>query len=124
MKLSGRKAGNLTLFIDASSNEVVLKIQVDSQGRPLIAYHLYDARGRLVADSPEPREFPDGVQVRAEDDELLLDIPSDQQCHICYHLYSRQGQPLTVSDGMRTQVYPALRMDGRTMASGRSKDLV
>ena len=124
MKLGGRKAGSLTMFIDSASNETVLKIQIDPQGRPLVAYRLYDCRGHLVADCSELREYPDGLRVVSHDEEILLDISPDLQDHICYHLYNSQGKLLTLSTGMRTQVFPTLRMDGKSTVSGRAKDPV
>jgi hypothetical protein len=122
MRLGGRRSGTITLFIDASSNEVVLKLQADPSGCTLVGFTLYDAVGRLVIDSPEPRSFPDGLTVTAADEEILLELPPDPDTHITYRLYSNSGRLLTVSDGKRTQVFNTLRMSGQsTISAVRNK---
>jgi hypothetical protein len=122
MKLGGRRAGSITLFIDTASDEVVLKIQTDENGRPLVAFKLYDSYGQLVVDSPEPRAFPEGLCINSPDNEVLLQLPADQQGPISYKLYSRKGTLLTHSNGERTRVFASLRMDGKT-ASARTRDV-
>ena len=121
MKLGGRRAGHVTLFIDTTSNEIVLKIQVDEAGRPLVSYKLFDTDGELVEESGEPRTFPEGVCVKSSADELLLNIPEDAEDAISYRLYSPTGKLLTFSDGLRTQIFPSLRMDGKSVGPARAK---
>jgi hypothetical protein len=122
MRLGGRRAGNVTMFVDAFSEEVLLKILVNESGACLVSYRLYDASGRLVADSPVPQAFPEGLLIRSNDDELLLEIPQDEEEHICYRLYGRSGELLTNSDGKHTAIYPNLRMDGKTAGPYRSNE--
>lgn len=121
MRLEGRKPGNVTLFIDGSSEEVVLRIQIDDAGRPLIGFRLYDSQGQLVKDSNEPQAFPEGLNVTSPDGEVLLDLPAGHQGDIAYKLYSRGGHLLTLSDGLRTQVFSYLRMEGKGTAPYRQK---
>jgi hypothetical protein len=121
MRLEGRKPGNVTLWIDGSTEEVVLRIQIDDAGHPLIGYKLYDSQGQLVEDSNEPKAFPDGLNVTSPDGEVLLDFPPGHQGDIAYRLYNRGGALLTHSDGLRTQVYSYLRMEGKGTAPYRQK---
>ncbi len=121
MKLGGRRAGHVTLFIDATSNDIVLKIQVDDSGGAQVAYKLFDVEGQLVEESGEPRIFPEGVCVKSSADELLLNIPAAPEDAISYRLYGSTGQLLTFSDGLRTQIFPSLRMDGKSVGPARAK---
>jgi hypothetical protein len=121
MRLEGRKPGNITLFIDGSSDEVVLRVQIDDSGRALIGFRLYDAQGSLVQDSLEPKAFPEGLCVTATDGETLLELPPGYQGDITYRLYNRVGQLLTLSDGARTQVFSYLRMEGKGTTAYRQK---
>jgi hypothetical protein len=121
MRLEGRKPGNVTLFVDGSTDEVVLRIQIDDGGRALIGFRLYDASGGLVIDSIEPKAFPEGLNVTSSDGETLLQLPPGHQGDICYRLYNHTGQLLTHSDGLHTQVYSFLRMEGKGTAPYRQK---
>lgn len=76
-----------------------------------MAYHLYDARGQLVAESAL-EHVPEGLTVRCRAGELLLDIPKDAGVAIQYRFYNGSGLLLTASDGARTRIYPLLRMEG------------
>lgn len=121
MKLGGRRPGHVTLFMDTTSSETVLRIQVDESGRALVAYKLFDTEGNLVEESGEARIFPEGVCVKSAADELLLNIPADSEEAISYRLYGPSGQLLTFSDGQRTQIFPSLRMDGKSVGPARAK---
>ena len=111
MKLSGRKANSVLAFVDAGSGEALLRATADSHSEPLLAYHLYDSRGDLVADVPEPASYPDGLTVTANDGEVLLHVPAKAGESIHYRLYNRDGFLMTWSDGLRTQIFGFLRMD-------------
>jgi hypothetical protein len=121
MKLSGRRAGSLTTFVDTSREEVLLQILADEQSRPLIAYTLYDAGGQLVATSPDPKPYPNGLSVKTADEELLLDVPADLDGSLTYRLYNHTGHLLTVSDGKRTQIFGHLRMDGNKIGANQRR---
>lgn len=112
MKLGARKGGTSTSFVDTDSDEVLLQFSWDAAGLTYLAYHLYDESGGLVADSggvlPVRR-----VCILGAKDELLLDVPEDSEQHIRYRLYNREGRLLTVSDGVRTQIFGFLRMEPR-----------
>lgn len=84
----------------------------DENGHLLIAFHIYDAKGSLVADSEGLSHYPDGLTVRCAAGELLLDVPADDSNHIQYRLYNGDGNLLTWSDGARTKIGPLLRMEG------------
>lgn len=110
------------MFVDSAADEVLLKILGNEAGCALVAYRLYDASGQLVADSPEPQAFPNGLLINSMNEEVLLEIPEDQEEHINYRLYSRLGQLLTISDGGRTQVFGSLRMDGKAAGPYKSRE--
>lgn len=113
MKLGGRRVGNLTIFMDSTCEEVLLKIETDSSGAAAVSFRLYDSQGNLVVDSPDAKSFPEGISIRAADDELLLEIPPLETATISYCLYSKTGKLLTSSDGVRTQIFGGLRMAGK-----------
>jgi hypothetical protein len=119
MKLSGRRPGTLTTFIDTSRDEVLLQFQADEQGLPLIAFTLYDANGALVAEAPKLQPYPDGVSISSPDKEVLLEVHTDDDVSVMYRLYNHEGKLLTVSDGQRTQIFGYLRMEGNKVSHGR-----
>lgn len=98
--------------MDAASGEGIFQVASDADGLLFMAFHLYDATGRFVAESDGLDHYPDGVTIRCGGGELLLDIPADSGDNIQYRLYNRSGYLLTRSDGARTIIYPLLRMEG------------
>lgn len=78
----------------------------------LLCFHLYDAAGRLVADSNGFDQFPKGIVVKCAKGEQLLNVPLDPARPVQYRLYNASGHLLTWSDGVKTKIYPQLRMDG------------
>lgn len=111
MKLSGRKANSIISFVDSPSGDVLLRASADGQSNTLLAYHLYDSRGELVAEVSEPTSFPDGLTITADNGEVLLYVPSDVGESLHYRLYNHAGFLTTSSDGKRTQIFGHLRMD-------------
>ena len=112
-RLENRRAGSLTTFVDSPSGECVLQGGSDGSGEIFLAFHLYDSRGALVAESAGFEQLADGgLKVKCAKGELLLDIPRDMSANIRYRLYNAEGSLLTWSDGARTKIYPNLRMDG------------
>lgn len=112
MRLGNRRPGTSTTFIDATSGEGIFQVASDGEGILFMAYHLYDARGELVAQSAGLEHAPDGLTVRCSAGELLLDIPENSDVDIQYRFYNGSGHLLTSSDGFRTKIYPLLRMEG------------
>lgn len=84
----------------------------DEDGVLLLAFHLYDASGQLVAESEGFEHFPDGLTVCCDAGEQLLHVPRDITASVQYRLYNSTGRLLTCSDGMRTKIYAQLRMAG------------
>lgn len=84
----------------------------DENGVLLLAFHLYDSGGQLVAESDGFRHFPDGITICCEAGEELLHVPRDLTAPVHYRLYNSVGLLLTCSDGARTRICPPLRMDG------------
>jgi hypothetical protein len=77
----------------------------------LVAYHLYDEYGALVAES-ELHDAPFGLAVYSGAGDLLLGMPAKAAGGgIQYRLYASNGRLLTSSDGVRTKIYPYLRME-------------
>ena len=111
MKFGDRQPGTSTTFIDSASGEHVLQIASDEDGTLLVAYHLYDDCGALVAECAL-EEPPLGLTVHSDSGDLLLNIPPDIGGIIQYRLYGSTGSLLTFSDGVRTMIYPHLRMEG------------
>jgi hypothetical protein len=111
MNVAGRRPGSSTTFLDASSEEAILQFAADGEGVSFMAYHLYDAGGSFVADS-SLEQFPEGIEVRCGGGEVLLAVPSDPEASLHYRLYNSRGDLLTSSDGVRTMIYPQLRMEG------------
>ena len=112
MKLGDRQPGTSTTFVDAESAENILQLASDADGLHLVAFHLYDSGGSLVAESVDLRHYPDGVSIHSSGGELLLSVPDNANENIQYRLYSHDGELLTRSDGVRTMVYQRLRMEG------------
>ncbi len=112
MKLGDRQPGTSTTFVDAESAESILQLASDSDGLHLVAFHLYDSGGSLVAESDDLQHYPEGVSIHSSGGELLLSIPNNANENIQYRLYSQDGELLTYSDGSRTMVYQRLRMEG------------
>jgi len=112
MRLDTRRPGTSTTFADATSGEGLFQVASDEKGLLLMAFHLYDAGGRLVAESEGLGHYPDGITIRCSGGELLLDIPADSGDDVQYRFYNSEGRLLTSSDGARTMIYPLLRMEG------------
>jgi hypothetical protein len=112
VRLGGRRPGASVAFVDTANEEVLLEIAAGENGLPLIAFHLYDASGALVADSHGRQTFPEGLQVRGGTEEVLLLLPTSPEESIHYRIYSSAGRLLACSDGARTQIFGGLRMDG------------
>ena len=110
MKLGVKRPGTSTSFVDGTDDEALLQFSWDGSGLISLAFHIYDAAGALVADSGGV--FPVApVCITGLDGEILLDVPSSPDQHVRYRLYNRSGRLLTVSDGVRTQIYGLLRME-------------
>ena len=77
-----------------------------------IAFCLYDAHGKQVAESDLVELPAKGLTVRCKGGELLLKLPANLDAAIQYRLYNKEGQLLTFSDGERTMIYGSLRMEG------------
>ena len=112
MKLAVKRAGSSTSFSDSLKEEALLHFSWNPDGSIDVAFHLYDAAGRLVADSGGITPVVP-MRICAEDGEVLLDIPEELDAHISYRLYNCAGSLLTSSDGSRTHIFSFLRM-GRT----------
>lgn len=113
-----RRPGSYVAFIDAASEESILKIASDSEGKLRFSYRLYDSQGNLASDSGEPVELPAGTEIRSADDEQLLFVPVEPGADLLYRLYNRTGKLITCSDGVRTQILAGLRMEGNKPLSG------
>ena len=112
MRIENRRPSTSTTFGDATSGEDILQMASDESGRLLMAFRLYDAGGGLVVDSEGLGTYPDGLTVRSSTGEVLLDVPADSSVDVRYRLYNSNGALLTKSDGVRTMIYPLLRMEG------------
>lgn len=112
MRMENRRASTSTTFTDATSGEGILQMASDENGLLLMAFRLYDSTGSLVVDSEGLGTYPDGLTVRCTNGELLLDVPADSGDDVQYCLYNSDGALLTKSDGVRTRIYPLLRMEG------------
>jgi hypothetical protein len=112
VKLAVKRAGSSTSFSDTLKEEALLHFCWNEDGTIDMAFHLYDAGGRLVADSGGITPVVP-MTIRAADGEVLLDIPEEHDLHISYRLYNCAGSLLTSSDGNRTHIFSFLRM-GRT----------
>lgn len=111
MRLGIRRPSTSMAFVDASSDEVLLRVASDEAGRVFVYFHLYDSSGCLAAESGGLDSFPGGLRIRSGDGELLLDVPIELGGHIQYRLYNRDGVLLTWSDGARTKILALLRME-------------
>ncbi|MEX0786947.1 MAG: hypothetical protein WD939_09940 [Dehalococcoidia bacterium] len=78
----------------------------------LLSFRLYDSTGNLAASTDGFKQFPKGLSVSCEAGEQLLDVPRDLSKPFQYRLYNSEGRLLTWSDGVRTKIYPHLRMEG------------
>jgi hypothetical protein len=123
VRLDNQRPGTSTAFLDAVSGEQLLQMATDEQGVLLVAYRLYDDCGSLVAESPGLTEPPFGLTVHSSSGDLLLDVPTNIGGVIQYRLYGATGNLLTHSDGIRTKIYPQLRMEGVTRAWVRHPEL-
>ena len=112
MRIENRHPSTSTTFSDAASGEAILQMASDENGQLLMAYRLYDAAGSLVADSDGLAGYPGGLVVRCPKGEVLLNVPADSAENVHYCLYNSNGSLLTRSDGVRTKIYPLLRMAG------------
>jgi hypothetical protein len=111
MRLGLRHPGTSISFLDGPTGELILRIGSDEEGCMRVTFHLYDSEGHSIAESGDAAGFPEGVRVQAADGELLLDLPAEIGENICYHLYNRNGDLLTSSDGVSTRIGPCLRME-------------
>jgi hypothetical protein len=114
----GRRPGAFVTFVDASTQETILKVACDLDDVNRITFRLYDSEGLLVADSDGPRSFPEGIEVTSGG-EVLLCVPACREDSISYRLYNSRGVLLTCSDGLRTQLYRGVRVEGNKQLSGR-----
>ena len=112
MKLVPRKTGTFTHFIDFDSDEILLRIETNKVGLPIIGFKLYDSCGKLVSVQDEAKSFPQGLRIRSFEDESLLVLPAEDNGNVEYRLYNGQGKLLTSSDGKRTQIFSGLRVEG------------
>jgi len=112
MRLGKQRPGTSTMFIDSASGEQLLQMATDENGVLLIAYHLYDDSGALAAESAGLAEPPFGLTIHSSRGDLLLGIPLRIGGIIRYRLHGSTGTLLTHSDGVRTRIYPLLRMQG------------
>jgi hypothetical protein len=78
----------------------------------LLSYHLYDARGELIADSDGFAQVAEALTICCGGGEQLLHVPLEPEVPLQYRLYNPTGLLLTWSDGSRTKIYPNLRMEG------------
>jgi len=101
----------LIAFLDAPTNEVLLRVGLDEDGLPFVYFRLYDSSGCLAAESGGLESFPAGLTIHSWDGELLLDVPAETDAHIQYRIYNRNGALLTCSDGLRTTIQSLLRME-------------
>jgi hypothetical protein len=111
MRAGRNRPGVSTDFIDNENHETLLRVGCSAEGQPIVAFHLYDCNGNLVAETEAFTSFPTGVRITANNGDVLLNIPEAPEEQITYRLYSRGGALLTCSDGQRTQVYAFLRME-------------
>ena len=119
MRLEVRQPGTSTAFVDSVSGEAVLQFACEEQGVLLVAYHLFDSGGGLVAESGfEEPAF--GLAIHSTQGETLLHLPPSLGGYIRYCLYGSNGTMLTQSDGVRTKIYPHLRMEGEGRAWTRT----
>ena len=118
MKLR-RRPGAFVAFVDSFTEETFLRVECDSEDIDQISFRLFDSQGRLVADSAGPHNFPAGVKVADRDGEQLLSVPSGRDECIQYRLYNPKGALVTCSDGLRTQIYGGVRIEGNRHLSGR-----
>lgn len=111
MRLDSLGPSTSTTFIDSESGEDVLQIASDKDGALLVAYHLYDEGGALVAESAGLEQAPFGLAILSESGDTLLSLPADVGGQVQYRLYGSSGCLLTRSDGVRTRIYSTLRME-------------
>ncbi len=112
MRLANRRPGWSTSFIDAATGDVLLEVSFDRDGTPLVAFCLYDEDGALVARTEGLERLKEPRRVVDSSGQLLLELPTDLSRPICYRLFTRGGDLLTCSDGVRTTIYGSLRMQG------------
>lgn len=112
MRPDTRRPGSAMTFIDATSGEDIFQVGSDENGLLFLSFHLYDSNGCCVAESDGPVHYPDGLVVRCDQGEVLLDVPAEASSDISYRLYNSSGHLLTTSDGTRTKIFPLLRMEG------------
>ena len=112
MKFGDQHPGTSTTFVDTGSAENILQLASDADGLHLVAFHLYDSGGSLIAESEDLEHYPDGLSIHAGGGELLLSVPKNADENIHYRLYGHDGELLTSSDGVRTMIYQRLSMEG------------
>ena len=110
MRLGNRRPGTSIAFVDAPTEEILLQVASDGDGRPAVYYRLYDSTGCLTAESAGLECYPTGLTIHSDDGELLLCLPEDPGLPIVYRLYNREGHLITWSDGASTRIQPLLRM--------------
>jgi hypothetical protein len=118
MKLR-RRPGAYVAFIDAFTEETLLKIECSADDVDLVSFRLYNRTGMLVADSGGSRRLGAGLEVSIGDGEQLLCVPASRDDDVRYRLYSSRGALLTWSDGLRTQIFGGVRVEGNKHLAGR-----
>lgn len=114
MRLANRRPGSSTSFIDAATGDVLLEVSSDRDGALLVSFCLYDDQGTLVARTEGFERLREPRRVVDSSGEVLLDLPADPSTPVRYRLFTRGGDLLTCSDGVRTMIYGSLRMQGVT----------
>ena len=97
MLLGTRRAGTSTSFIDSECGELLLSFSSDHEGNTRVAFCLYDSRGTLVDQNESAKTYPEGLTIRDEAGELLLDLPSKPDGSVQYRLFNKTGRLLTWS---------------------------
>lgn len=106
-------------FVDSFTEETLLRFECDSHEVDLVSYHLFDSNGVLVADSAGAHSYPEGIEVSDGEGEVLLSVPAGRDESIHYRLYNLRGALVTCSDGLRTQIFGGLRVEGNRQLAGR-----
>ncbi len=116
MRLANRRPNTAIVFIDQPSGEVLLRVAAGSDGSLRFEFHLYDASGMLIAETPGLESFPQGLAIESPHGETLLNTANEAGV-VHYRLYNRDGALLTCSDGIRTQIFPFLRIESEVPRS-------
>lgn len=72
-----------------------------------------------MADSGGVLPLAAAIHIEGPGQELLLNVPYDENEAVSYRLYSRKGVLITASDGAHTYIFAYLRMEaGRAWPGG------